>query len=226
MVDERLKAYIKYQLNKGNTKENIKNALLNAGHSLEIIEQHFDFIEKESAKKPNILVYLLIFFIIVLTISGYLNFILYAKQDSRQRYDELVGEAKQLCDEGKFDKAYKNLQKAIDLDKTGHSSAFGVMGKCYLEQNKTVEAIKVLTMAVARNSVTPNYFYRLGIAYCLLGNYNLGITNFKRSILLNPNVPVYYNTTAKCYAKAGNQEEANKYFELANKTAPTSITFG
>ena len=225
MVDEKLKSYIKYQLKKGYAKENIKNALLNAGHSLEIIEQHFKSIEEERSKKSNRLTYLVIFFIAVSIFSIFLNFILYSKQNSIQKYDELIVEARQLCDKRDYDNAFKNLKKAVDLDKTGRrSSAYGVMGKCYLQQNNSIDAIKVLKIAVAKNPGEPQHFYGLGTAYCRLGNYNYGIINLLRSIELNPNNSDFYNTTGKCYSKAGNQEEADKYFELANGVTPTNIT--
>ena len=152
-----------------------------------------------------------------------MNFILYTKQTSSQRYEEIVLESKDLCTDGKYDKSFVKLEKAIKLDEK-RAFAYAIIGYCYLQQNKSAEAVLALTEAVRRYSREPLYFYRLGIAHCNLNNYNLAIPNLRRSIELNPGNPDFYKSLAECYLKAGNPQEAKKYLDLLDKLNLGNLT--
>ncbi|MBI2650310.1 tetratricopeptide repeat protein, partial [Candidatus Woesearchaeota archaeon] len=147
----------------------------------------------------------------------------YTKQTSPSEYGKLVTESRKLCEEGRYDKAFKNLVNAVTLtDK--NSRALGVLGYCYLKQNESLEAIPVLIQAIRRNPEEPLLFYRLGIAYCNLNNYNLGIANLKKSININPGYADFYQKLAECYSKAGNEQDAKKYLDLIKEITPINVT--
>ncbi|MBI2650016.1 hypothetical protein HYX04_01740, partial [Candidatus Woesearchaeota archaeon] len=89
MIDEKLKNYIRYEIKKGRSKEEIRQALLNAGHKLENIEQHFNLIEEEIKKRGNPLLYLFIFFVLLSIFLGIFSIGLYTKQISPYEYSKL-----------------------------------------------------------------------------------------------------------------------------------------
>ena len=116
-LDERIIRYINQELKKGFSSEIIKENLVKAGHNPVHIDLHFKSIEKEIEKRPRILVLLLIFFIVVSLVSLSFNIIFYQKIPIEQRYKDLVFEGKDLCTKGEYDKAFKKLEKAMELDK-------------------------------------------------------------------------------------------------------------
>jgi len=217
-VDRDIIEYIKKQLIKGISKDEIKNALIKVGHEHDKIEQYFSLIEGKNKKHPNFLLFLLILFVIVSVISVALNFILYKKQDLVIRYDELVYASKDLCTNGEYEKAFKKLNKAVELNEK-RGFAFAMYGYCYVLQEKYEEAIITLTQATKLDAPNPLHLYWIGVAYCNLNNYNFGTANLKRSIELNPNLIESHKSISECYAKAGNQEEADKHLKIASMIA-------
>ena len=213
-IDDNVLDYIKKELKRGVSKELIKANLVRVGHNPSHLDLHFRLLENKNLSK--LLSYFLIFFVILFVLSGIANVVLYNKVTLKQRYDELVFEAKDLCTKGDFNSGLKKLEKAMKLNNR-NAFAYAIYGHCYLLQGKNTEVVGFLNEAVKREAGEPLYFYRLGAAYCSLKNYNLGIANLQRSLQLDPSNAEVNKAIADCYSKAGNQEEAKKYLEIANK---------
>ena len=61
----------------------------------------------------------------------------------------------------------------------------------------------------------PGYYQILGKAYCEKGDTGNGIKQIKIAISLNSSNADYHKSLAECYLKMGEEEQANKHFELA-----------
>lgn len=215
-LDKKLLDFIEEKQKNGISKGDIKEFLIKAGYSSANIDYHFNLAVFKH-KNPNILKYLLTLFILISILSVAANIVFYFKLSSSKTYNDLVSDSKELCSQGNYDKAFKKLEKAMRLDNK-NAFAYGIYGHCYLLQGKYEEAIRVLNVAVAKEPAAPLYFYRLGLAYCSLGNYNLGIANLLKSIQLNPTNPDFHKAAADCYSKAGNKEEADRQLAMINGT--------
>lgn len=208
-LDENILNYIKRELKRGIPSASIRDTLLRVGHHPLKVDSHLRYFEAKNRKKPWLLAYLLVLFAVLLAISCILNIVLYKKITLVQRYNDLVYESKDLCTKGEYDKAYKKLEKAVELDDK-RAFAYAIYGHCYLLQNKNADAVGALTEALKRGSADI-YFYRLGVAYCSLNSFNLGIANLRRSIELNPANPDFNKALGDCYSKSGNKNESDKY---------------
>jgi len=190
-MDQRILEYVNQELKKGISKEEIVKALVNAGHKVEVIEQHFSHLKKRDILKYSFLAGIAII-LVILVIYFYkpLNFASYSADLSEG--EDLMGNVsdeivKDMFNEAKEDFNKKNLSKAEDNFK---------------------DLIKI-------DSNKPKFHYYLAQVYCAKDKYPLAIEQYKKAISLSNQHPSYYFYMARCLEKQGLHQEA---MEMLNKS--------
>ncbi len=82
------------------------------------------------------------------------------------------------------------------------------------DQTRLNDAINLLTEIIPLSPARPQIYFERGQSYINLGQYDKGITDFKKGVELSPWADESYWNLAAAYILAGEQEEADKIFIL------------
>jgi beta-barrel assembly-enhancing protease len=99
------------------------------------------------------------------------------------------------------------------------AAAYG-LGRLYLRQGKSAEALPYLQEAVRQDSGSPFVLSTLGEAYLKLGKFNEAQKVLRTALLLDPSSPVVHYRLAMVLKDSGQKEEALQHFEFIEKWAP------
>lgn|GEM_PF-4472593 len=191
---ESLLSYIKYNLKKGHSKDEIKKALLKAGYDLSFVDYHLNHIKRQRTRK------FILTGIILLVLSAILFYSFLGISDVNKKIDSHLAKGNLLCSEGKFEEAHKELDNAITLN-DGKSKSYYYKGKCYFLAGRYEEAIVQLSKSLGLNINRPYAYFYLGKSHCQLGNFEDGIFNLKKTVLMNSSNKRFQDALDKCYFK-------------------------
>jgi beta-barrel assembly-enhancing protease len=94
------------------------------------------------------------------------------------------------------------------------------LGRLYLRQGKSAEALPYLQDAVRQDSGSLFVMSTLGEAYLKLGKLNEAQKVLRTALLLDPSSPVVHYRLALVLKELGQKEEALQHFESIEKWAP------
>jgi beta-barrel assembly-enhancing protease len=94
------------------------------------------------------------------------------------------------------------------------------LGRLYLRQGKSAEALPFLQEAVRQDSGSPFVMSTLGEAYLKLGKLDEARKVLQTALLLDPSAPVVHYRLALVLKDLGQREEALQHFEQIEKWAP------
>lgn len=86
---------------------------------------------------------------------------------------------------GEYDKAITHLKKFKSKDTMANPSIYGLIGDCYVDMDKTAEAVKYFEEAAKRadnDLLSPIYLIKAGIAYEALGEIEKAKTSYQAII--------------------------------------------
>ncbi len=106
-----------------------------------------------------------------------------------------------------YDQAIPHCEKALSLDPTADVMAH--CGRIWTYVDRPQEALELITEAMRRNPYFPGiYFFTLGNAHRLLGNYDGAVAGFEAYRDAVPNFVGPLNMLAATYAEADRMQEA------------------
>jgi Flp pilus assembly protein TadD len=153
-------------------------------------------------------------------------------QTNRAQYAQYaIAQASSAMSDGNNDKAITSFKRALALDPT-NTTAYNYLGKLYLAQGKTDEAIKAYTQLVriqsnistkdtSTNAPTQEAAtLSLGNAYLQAKQYGKSEQQFKAAAKLAPKDPVPVYTLGQQYLAQGRLDEALTKIQQAKKLAP------
>jgi len=108
-----------------------------------------------------------------------------------KRFTTLSIKSGLLLQMGKTEDAEKIMNDAVALSTENELNAYGYQ---LLNEGKQDKAIEVLTLNTQRNPQSPNVWDSLGEAYATKGDKKNAITNFKKSLSMNPPANVRANS--------------------------------
>lgn len=121
--------------------------------------------------------------------------------------------------QGKYDLAIKELQKAIELNKR-FELAYDNLGMAYDHKGDFENAIPQYKKAIELNPLNPKTYNNLGNAYNKLNQFDQAIKAYEEALKLNPHYKAVYNNLGVIYYKKGIYEEAKKYWGKALEIDP------
>lgn len=126
---------------------------------------------------------------------------LFKSKDSAEHF---ISQGERALEKGEYAEAEGYFIKAIKKDP--HSEpAFSYLGKLYLAQNKTMEAIETFKFLVKHHPENSGYHNSLGQAYHNHKLYDKAVVSYEKAIELDP-------ADAKRYVSLGLTLEAKKHF--------------
>jgi tetratricopeptide (TPR) repeat protein len=126
-----------------------------------------------------------------------------------------------LADEGRYDEAIAEYNKAIELDPK-YALAYSNRGSTYYDKKQYDLAIADSSKAIELDPNYSNAYYIRGSAYYVKKQYDLAIADYTIAIKLDPGYAKAYNYRGNAYNKIGQYELAiadfNKVIELSTDT--------
>ncbi len=103
----------------------------------------------------------------------------------------------------------------------GEAAALYGLGRLYLRQGKTAEAMPYLQEAARQNSASPFVLSTLGEAYFKQGRFTEAQRALQTALLLDPASPVAHYRLALVLKEQGKKEEALEHLEQIEDLAPS-----
>lgn len=120
--------------------------------------------------------------------------------------------AQQYLDEGNFDKAIAELEKAIKLN-PNFTHAYHNMGHIYQIKGNYDLAVRYYSKAIELNPKLWQSRSNLGELYVQKGEYDKALEQLTVADSINPNNPEIYHNIGHVYQKKGDFETAFKYYD-------------
>ncbi|CAI8497144.1 unnamed protein product [Hanseniaspora opuntiae] len=111
------------------------------------------------------------------------------------------------------DKSIELLEKAV-FKHPRYSYTYYLLGNEYMVKEEFDNAIKMFETAKKKGFVTYKVHYSLGVVNLMLGEYQKSILHLTKGLQCNKVNIILLNTYGIVLEKAGNDEDAQKYFEL------------
>ena len=206
MFDDRIKNYIKEQLKRGYSSDQIKDVLVRAGHDKEKIN---NYIKELNPRYTNAYIPIIFGSSLLIILIFYLFY--WGIPDINNKIEKHVQMGNSLCSQGKYSEALEEFDKAINLNKT-KPRGYYFKGKCYTLRGEHEEAILILNKAIQLNTKNPNYYYYLGLNYCAENNFISGIPFLQKAVDLNETNQKFFDALGKCYLQSGDIENSLYWF--------------
>ncbi len=123
--------------------------------------------------------------------------------------------------QGVFDQALSNLNKAIALD-SALAEAYYYRAAVYATLGNSPEAIANFSHAIHLRPGDTTAYYNRGLLYSYDADYRGAIADFSTAIRLNENYPLAYIARAETYEKTGQVDSALADYETYIKICPTN----
>ena len=111
------------------------------------------------------------------------------------------------------DKSIEILEKAI-LKHPRYAYTYYLLGNEFMVKEEFGDAIKVFDIAKCKGYLSYKVHYSLGVVYLMLGEYHKSILHLSKGLQTNQVNIILLNTYGIVLEKVGNDEDAQKYFEL------------
>jgi len=189
-MDRALVDYIVKEKKRGFSSEQIKNALVKAGHDVQIVEENLNHVFKEAAQmdKKKVLIVSLVVFVLVISVGFYY----YSKTTTPEdRSLDYINLGWSLYEQEKFEEAIGQFNNAIELDPDNNFlyrdiGPYTGLGYAYFDLKEYDNAIINLEKAIELNPNNANAHLKLGDTYYWLGIFDISLDYFKKSIELDP----------------------------------------
>lgn len=210
-LDERVLDYIKKELRKGFSEEEITNVLTRAGYDLKIIEEHI----KHASKSIIIKNFTVATILILLTTLAAFYF-----------YNTMYGKFFKTSASNLV--SYKNdvgftpsefLTSGSAVSNETINEMFRLAKRHYISKKYDKAIREFQELSILRPNRAVFHFY-LGGIYCQSGNYKLAIEEYEKAISLNQKNPFNYLAMARCYVRQGEDEKA---FKILNTSLYVNI---
>lgn len=131
----------------------------------------------------------------------------------------LISRAKVLKGIGQRQRASTDLEKALELQPDGRRarSALMMLGQMHLEQNSYREAAATYDRLVEISPTDPVSYYFRGLALSHVGDHEMAIKDYSRSLELDAGSYDAYEAMAIEYIHTGNKDKACEYLDRAEE---------
>ncbi|KAA1189135.1 tetratricopeptide repeat protein [Pseudohalioglobus sediminis] len=120
----------------------------------------------------------------------------------------------QLQQQGRYGEAEAGYREVLKLDPR-NVHALNLLGILAINSDRPLEAIELITQALAENPDDPQAHGNLGLAYKDAGQFEAAVAHFKQSLQLNPKNLVMMNNLGNALRESGNARDAITCFEAA-----------
>lgn len=114
---------------------------------------------------------------------------------------------------GDYLAAQKDFMKVLEINPY-EPEAYSALGSTLAALGYYQDALEVLNMALVLAPQKPEIFFSRGGVNFMLGQYDQAVADYSYVLKLRPAADVY-NARGAAYLKMGNQEAANKDFDMA-----------
>jgi len=124
-----------------------------------------------------------------------------------------------FLDDGKFDSALNDFDKAIAIDPVDYR-AYNNRGCMYFDKGLIDRSLEDLNKAISINPNYDNAYYNRGFAYMAKAQYDKAIEDYSKAISLNPRYDKAYNDRGVAYLGKNNIDRAIADFSKAIEIDP------
>ncbi len=175
MQPDKLVEYIKKELEKSHSKEKVRAALIKSGWDPELVDDSF---KKMNGSQKKWLFLALAVIVIASTIYAYK----FSPKIVRYRMESSIQKGNELCVSGDYEGAQRAFEKAMKVNNIGSSRPNYFRGMCYKMMGDHGFAIANFEQAIEIQNNLPDFYYRLGDAYCSMGAYDEGIKSIDHGL--------------------------------------------
>ena len=154
ILDEKLLSYIKREVDRGHSLEEIRMALVKSGWHPEKVDHHI----KHLSKNKNKIVFISSFLIILILIV--LFFYITRSISVKSEISKLILEADLLCRENDYDKSIKLFNEYL-LHNKPSSEIYTYLGLCFARRNQNTDAVLYLNKAIDLDPNNSHLYYKL-----------------------------------------------------------------
>ena len=126
--------------------------------------------------------------------------------------DELLKTAKELKNNGQYDKAIEYYKKVLEVDENNLEALFWI-GYCLNELGECEEALKYWSRYLELNTNNAYDWFLKGVALYNLGKYEEAIKCSDKALKINPNNAIAWSFKGVILHEQGNYKEAIKCFD-------------
>ena len=179
ILDEKLLSYIKREVDRGHSLEEIRMVLDKSGWHPEKVDNHI----KHLSKNKNKIVFISSFFAILVLIV--LFFYIIRSISVKSEISKLILEADILCRENDYDKSIELFNEYL-LNNKPSSEIYTYLGLCFARRNQNTDAILYLNKAIDLDPSNSHLYYKLAQLQCKIKDFNAAKINFNKAMELNP----------------------------------------
>lgn len=137
----------------------------------------------------------------------------------KEKTRELLLQAEQNLDAGKYDEALKSYQEVIAENPSIYHLHVNI-GNCYLEMGEYDKAIAEYQMFLEQEPDNSPVISKLGEAYVRKGDFDQAVGYFEKVIELSPEDHIMYYNIAEIYFDGGEIEKAIEYYQKSIEVKP------
>ena len=120
--------------------------------------------------------------------------------------EDLIKRGLALTDEGLYEEAIQEFNKAIEIDSKDPSGYF-YRGNTYAEKGDNEKAIADFTTAIELDPENANSYYNRGLCYSEKRDFDKAIADYTRTIEIDPNYAFAYYNRGLAYGRKGEHEK-------------------
>ena len=124
-------------------------------------------------------------------------------------------------EDGQYQKAIEELQKAIDLDTSGYD-AYNNIGLYYSRTGNFSMSFQMLNKAIQLNPNDDHAYYNMGNTYAAMNDFTNALTFYKKALSLNPASDIAWVNLGNCYGVLKDYPNALLAFEKALQANPSN----
>ncbi len=143
---------------------------------------------------------------------------LFTSKDDKKK--EHLESAQKFIDQGETTKAFKELQKALEIDpdcKEAHTA----MAFLYSDMGQQDNAIEIFRKVISIDNNSSEAWNNLGLFLARAERYQESIKTFEDAISRHPKVATYYNNLGNVYYELGQYAQAMQVFQIAMDLDPS-----